>query len=107
MPDPRLFRLRVTFCKQGRLALLSHLEVARALERAVRRARPALRRGQGLLAPHEDRLRRRAARGRWAARARCFDLQLDALRVARARARGAPGGQRPRPHGEVVRVHRA
>lgn len=38
MPDPNLYRLRVTFCKQGRLALLSHLEVARALERAVRRA---------------------------------------------------------------------
>ena len=38
MPDPNLFRLRVTFCKQGRLALLSHLEVAHALERAVRRA---------------------------------------------------------------------
>ncbi|MEG0303280.1 TIGR03936 family radical SAM-associated protein [Gordonibacter sp.] len=38
MPDPRNFRLRATFCKQGRLALLSHLEVARALERAVRRA---------------------------------------------------------------------
>ncbi|RDB56303.1 radical SAM protein [Paraeggerthella hongkongensis] len=38
MSDPNLFRLRVTFCKQGRLALLSHLEVARALERAVRRA---------------------------------------------------------------------
>ena len=38
MPDPNLFRLRVTFCEQGRLALLSHLELARALERAVRRA---------------------------------------------------------------------
>lgn len=38
MADPRLFRLRVTFCKQGRLAMLSHLEVARALERTVRRA---------------------------------------------------------------------
>ncbi len=38
MPDPSLFRLRVTFCKQGRLAMLSHLEVARAMERAVRRA---------------------------------------------------------------------
>ena len=38
MPDPNLFRLRGVFCKQGRLALLSHLEVARALERAVRRA---------------------------------------------------------------------
>ncbi|MCI8469012.1 MAG: DUF2344 domain-containing protein [Eggerthellaceae bacterium] len=33
-----MFRLRVVFRKAGRLALLSHLEVARALERAVRRA---------------------------------------------------------------------
>lgn len=33
------FRLRITFAKQGRLALLSHLEVARALERAIRRAK--------------------------------------------------------------------
>lgn len=38
MPDPNLFRLRVEYVKQGRLALLSHLEIARALERAVRRA---------------------------------------------------------------------
>ena len=38
MPEQRVFRMRVTFCKQGRLALLSHLEIARALERAVRRA---------------------------------------------------------------------
>ncbi|MEY8461022.1 TIGR03936 family radical SAM-associated protein [Eggerthellaceae bacterium 24-137] len=38
MADPRLFRLRVTFRETGRLALLSHLELARALERAVRRA---------------------------------------------------------------------
>ena len=38
MADPRLFRLRVVFVKQGRLAMLSHLELCRALERAVRRA---------------------------------------------------------------------
>lgn len=38
MTDPSLFRLRCTYVKQGRLALLSHLEIARALERAVRRA---------------------------------------------------------------------
>lgn len=38
MADPRLFRLRITFRETGRLVLLSHLEVARALERAVRRA---------------------------------------------------------------------
>ncbi len=38
MSEQQQFRLRIVFCKQGRLALLSHLEVARALERAVRRA---------------------------------------------------------------------
>lgn len=38
MADPRLFRLRVVYAKSGRLAMLSHLEVAHALERAVRRA---------------------------------------------------------------------
>ena len=38
MTDPANFRLRVTFCKQGRLCMLSHLEIARAQERAVRRA---------------------------------------------------------------------
>ncbi len=34
----RLFRLRSTFIERDRLAMLSHLEVAHALERAVRRA---------------------------------------------------------------------
>ncbi len=38
MADPLLFRLRVTYGKTGRLALLSHLEITHALERAVRRA---------------------------------------------------------------------
>lgn len=38
MTDPRLFRLRATFIEQGRLAFLSHLEVAHTLERTVRRA---------------------------------------------------------------------
>lgn len=38
MSDPRLFRLRVMYAKRGRLCMLSHLEVARALERTVRRA---------------------------------------------------------------------
>lgn len=38
MANLSLFRLRVTFCKLSRLAMLSHLEVARALERTVRRA---------------------------------------------------------------------
>ncbi|MDZ4063585.1 MAG: TIGR03936 family radical SAM-associated protein [Coriobacteriia bacterium] len=35
---PGEFRLRVCFCKLGRLRYLSHLEVMRATERAVRRA---------------------------------------------------------------------
>ena len=38
MSDPSLFRYLVTFSKQGRLALLSHLEVTHALERMIRRA---------------------------------------------------------------------
>lgn len=38
MSDQQQFRMRIVFVKQGRLALLSHLEVARAMERAVRRA---------------------------------------------------------------------
>lgn len=38
MSDDRVFKLRVTYSKAGRLALLSHLEIARALERMVRRA---------------------------------------------------------------------
>ena len=32
------FKIRVTYAMRGRLVMLSHLEVARALERAVRRA---------------------------------------------------------------------
>lgn len=35
---PRMFRLRCSFIERDRLAMLSHLEVAHALERTVRRA---------------------------------------------------------------------
>lgn len=38
MADPSLFRLRVWFKKQGRCAMLAHLEVARTVEREIRRA---------------------------------------------------------------------
>jgi radical SAM-linked protein len=48
---PRVFRLRCTFVEQGRLALLSHLEVAHALERAVRRAQLPFAVSQGF-SPH-------------------------------------------------------
>ena len=51
MSDPTLFRLRVTYVKQNRLALLSHLELARALERAVRRANLPFAVSQGF-SPH-------------------------------------------------------
>ena len=51
MADPRLFRLRVTFRETGRLAMLSHLELARALERAVRRAQLPFAVSQGF-SPH-------------------------------------------------------
>lgn len=36
--NDRRFRLRVTYSMEGRLSMLSHLEVARTLERIVRRA---------------------------------------------------------------------
>ena len=51
MPDPNLFRLRVEYRKSGRLAMLSHLEIARALERAVRRANLPFAVSQGF-SPH-------------------------------------------------------
>ena len=51
MTDPSLFRLRVRFAKMGRCVLLSHLELARALERAVRRARLPFAVSQGF-SPH-------------------------------------------------------
>lgn len=48
---PRTFRLRATYVEQGRLSLLSHLEVARALERTVRRASLPFAVSQGF-SPH-------------------------------------------------------
>lgn len=51
MADPCLFRLRAVFAKKGRLAMLSHLELCRALERAVRRARLPYAVSQGF-SPH-------------------------------------------------------
>lgn len=51
MTDPRLFRLRSTFVEEGRLAMLSHLEVAHTLERVVRRAKLPFAISQGF-SPH-------------------------------------------------------
>ena len=51
MAEDKRFIIRCTFCKQGRLAMLSHLEVAHALERAVRRANLPFAISQGF-SPH-------------------------------------------------------
>ncbi len=49
--EQRTFRLRVTYRKGGRLAMLSHLEVTHALERMVRRAKLPFALSQGF-SPH-------------------------------------------------------
>lgn len=52
MAEQQTFRMRITFAKQGRLALLSHLEVARAIEAVpVRRAQLPFAVSQGF-SPH-------------------------------------------------------
>ena len=51
MADPRLFRLRVRYAEQGRLAMLSHLEITHALERIVRRSGLPFALSQGF-SPH-------------------------------------------------------
>lgn len=51
MTDPNNFRLRATFVEQGRLALLSHREMANTLERTVRRAKLPYAISQGF-SPH-------------------------------------------------------
>ena len=48
---PKTFRLRCTYVEQGRLAMLSHLEVAHTLERTVRRAKLPFAISQGF-SPH-------------------------------------------------------
>ena len=75
MADPRLFRLRVTFRETGRLALLSHLEVARALERSED-CTPVFADGRAVLAglTAEEIA---ALAGRWSAFRRESDPGLD------------------------------
>lgn len=75
MADQRTFRLRATFCKQGRLAMLSHLEVARALERAVRRAGLPYAISQGF-SPHMKIAFGAALPVGVGGLHECFDLQL-------------------------------
>ena len=58
------FRLRVTYAETGRLVMLSHLEIARALERAVRRAGLPYAVSQGVFTAYEAGFRLCAACGR-------------------------------------------
>ena len=73
--DKRLFRLRVYFMKKGRLANLSHLEVARALERAVRRADVPYAISQGF-SPHMKIAFGSALSVGVGSTCECFDVQL-------------------------------
>ena len=75
MADHENFRLRVFYKKQGRLALLSHLEVARALERAVRRAGLPYAISQGF-SPHMKVSFGAALPVGIGGKRECFDLQL-------------------------------
>lgn len=75
MPDPSNFRLRVYFRKVGRLAMLSHLEVARALERAVRRAGLPYAISQGF-SPHMKIAFGAALPVGVGGTRECFDLQM-------------------------------
>ena len=51
MLEQATYKIRIFYRKQGRLALLSHLEVARALERSIRRAKLPYAISQGF-SPH-------------------------------------------------------
>ncbi len=75
MPDPSNFRLRVYFRKSGRCAMLSHLEVARALERAVRRAGLPYAISQGF-SPHMKIAFGAALPVGVGGARECFDLQM-------------------------------
>ena len=75
MTDPSNFRLRVYFRKTGRCALLSHLEVARALERAVRRAGLPYAISQGF-SPHMKIAFGAALPVGVGGTRECFDLQM-------------------------------
>ena len=75
MADPMQFRLRVYYRKSGRCAMLSHLEVARALERAVRRAGLPYAISQGF-SPHMKIAFGAALPVGVGGTKECFDLQM-------------------------------
>lgn len=75
MADQTTFRMRIWFRKTGRLALLSHLELARALERTIRRARLPYAISQGF-SPHMKIAFGAALPVGVGGLRECFDLQL-------------------------------
>lgn len=75
MSDPVNFRMRIFYRKSGRIALLSHLEVARSLERAVRRAKLPYAISQGF-SPHMKIAFGSALPVGVGGEQECFDLQL-------------------------------
>lgn len=102
MADPRLFRLRVTFRETGRLAMLSHLELARALERAVRRAQLPFAVSQGF-SPHMRIAFGAALPWEWEAPPR-YSICSSPTSCRRPCPRNVAGGEprRPVPHGGAL-----
>lgn len=80
MADGRTFRLRVRFAKRERCVMLSHLEVARALERTVRRAGLPYAVSQGF-SPHMKIAFGSALPVGVGGEGECFDLQLTEYRA--------------------------
>lgn len=75
MSDQMSFKVRVFFKKEGRLAMLSHLELARSLERAIRRAQLPFAISQGF-SPHMKIAFGSALPVGVGGFKECFDLQL-------------------------------
>ena len=88
--EGRYFRLRVTYEKSGRLAMLSHLEMTHALERMVRRAGLPFAMTQGF-SPHMRLSFGSALPVGVGSTCEVFDVVLDRY-VAPARALEALGG---------------
>lgn len=75
MSENTNFKVRVFFKKEGRLAMLSHLELARSLERAIRRAQLPYAISQGF-SPHMKIAFGSALPVGVGGLNECFDLQL-------------------------------
>ena len=103
---PRVFRLRATFVEQGPACYaLASGGGPRARAHGAARG-SSVRRQPGVLAAHEDRVRRSPARGR-GVDLRDLRPATDRVRCSRQGACSAASSQRARPHGAGVPLHRA